>query len=107
MAVVLCAALEYLSSFLLDFLFNSSYWDYKTMFMNVNGRICLAGLLAFGIGGLFGVYVAAPGIARLAERFSQKAQRIAAVVLIALFVTDMICCFIFGFNSGSGVGGAI
>ena len=107
MAVVLCAVLEYLSSFLLDFLLNSSYWDYKNMFMNLNGRICLAGLAAFGLGGLFGVYVAAPGIARFAGRFPAKVQKTAAIILIAAFVVDLACCLIFGFNSGTGVGGSI
>lgn len=107
MAVMLCAVLEYFSSFLLDFLYNSSYWDYKTMFLNINGRICLAGLLAFGIGGLFDVYVAAPLIVRFTNRFSPKTRKILAAVLIAAFLTDLICCLIFGFNSGAGVGGSI
>ena len=106
-AVLLCAVLEYLGSFLLDFLFNSSYWDYKTMFMNLNGRICLAGLVAFGIGGMFAVYIAAPAIANFVRRYSKRTRIIAAVILAALFITDLICCMLFGFNSGTGVGGAI
>ena len=64
LAMALCAVLEYVCSWLLDFMFNTSYWDYDGMLFNVNGRICLAGLLAFGLGGLFGVYVAAPAISR-------------------------------------------
>ena len=107
MAVGLCALVEYLASFLLDFLFNLSYWDYTSMFLNVNGRICLAGLLAFGIVGLFGVYVAAPGIARLADRCPRKVRTAAAAALVAAFLLDLACCLLFGFNSGSGVGGAI
>ncbi len=77
------------------------------MFLNINGRICLAGLLAFGIGGLFGVYVAAPLIVRFTNRFSPKTRKILAAVLTAAFLTDLICCLIFGFNSGAGVGGSI
>ena len=107
MAVLLCAALEYLASFALDFLFNASYWDYKTMFLNVNGRICLAGLVAFGLGGLFGIYIAAPLISRFVSRFSKKTQYIVCGILCAAFIADLLCCFIFGFNSGSGVGGRI
>ncbi|MBP5491408.1 MAG: DUF975 family protein [Clostridiales bacterium] len=107
MTMVICAILEYLASFALEFIFNSSYWDYKKMFMNVNGRICLAGLLAFGIGGLFGVYVAAPAISRFVNRFAKKTQYIAAAVLCVLFVVDLICCACFGFNTGASVGGKI
>lgn len=107
MAIALCAVLEYLASFALDFLFNASYWNYKKMFMNINGRICLAGLLAFGLGGLFGVYVAAPGISRFVERYSAKTRAVMAVCLCAAFLADLVCCIIFGFNSGSGVGGSL
>lgn len=107
LAVALCAVLEYLSSFVLDFMFNASYWDYKGMFMNLNGRICLAGLLAFGFGGLFGVYAAAPAIHAFAGRYSRRTRVIAASLLCAAFIADIICCLIFGFNSGAGVGGAL
>ncbi|MBO4928413.1 MAG: DUF975 family protein [Clostridiales bacterium] len=107
MTMLVCAIQEYLASFALEFIFNSSYWDYKHMLMNVNGRICLAGLLAFGIGGLFGVYVAAPAISRFVDRFARKTQIVAAIVLCTLFATDLVCCAIFGFNKGSGVGGEI
>ena len=107
MTMLVCAILEYLGSFALEFMFNSSYWDYKEMFMNVNGRICLAGLMAFGVGGLFGVYIAGPAISRFVDRFSRRTQYIAAGILGALFVTDIVCCVIFGFNSGASVGGKI
>ncbi|MBQ4425597.1 MAG: DUF975 family protein [Lachnospiraceae bacterium] len=106
-AVLLCAVLEYLTSFLLDYLFNSSYWDYKTMFMNINGRICLAGLLAFGIGGMAGVYLVGPAISRSLSHASKKTQWIICAVLCLAFAADLICCMIFGFNAGSGVGGNI
>ena len=107
MTMLVCAILEYLGSFALEFMFNSSYWDYKEMFMNVNGRICLAGLMAFGVGGLFGVYIAGPAISRFVDRFSKRTQFIVAGVLGALFVTDIICCVLFGFNAGASVGGKI
>ena len=107
MTMLVCAILEYIGSFALEFMFNSSYWDYKEMFMNVNGRICLAGLMAFGVGGLFGVYIAGPAISRFVDRFKRKTQFIVAGILAALFVTDIICCVIFGFNAGAAVGGKI
>ena len=106
-AVLLCAVLEYLTSFFLDILFNSSYWDYKNMSFNLNGRICLAGLLAFGFGGLFGVYVAAPSIHKIADRYPKKRQVTAAAILVSLFAADIIFCILFGFNTGAGVGGSL
>lgn len=107
MTMLVCAILEYAGSWALEFMFNSSYWNYKKMFMNVNGRICLAGLLAFGVGGLFGVYIAGPAISRFVDRFPKKTQRIIAAILCVIFLADIACCVVFGFNTGASVGGKI
>ncbi|MBR6967509.1 MAG: hypothetical protein IKH78_03160 [Ruminococcus sp.] len=105
--VAVCAVLEYLSSFILDFMFNASYWDYKTEFLNLNGRICFAGLTAFAIGGMAAIYLVAPALANISDKYSRKKRIIAASVLCGAFIIDIICCLIFGFNSGVGVGGSI
>ena len=102
--VLLCGILEYLSSVWLDFIYNKSYWDYKEMFLNLNGRICLAGLVAFAIGGCFGIYVAGPRLRSFMHSLSRRKQVILCAVLVILFIADGICCRIFGFNTGSGVG---
>jgi len=105
--VSLCAVLEYVSSFVLEYFFNSSYWDYNSDSFNLNGRIYLAGLVAFGLGGLAAIYLVAPVISDIASRFQMRTKVIAASVLCVLFICDIIFCALFGFNSGAGVGGSI
>lgn len=105
MTSALCAFIEYLTSFILEYVFNSSYWDYKADFLNLNGRICLAGLLSFGIGGVSAIYVIAPAISSFTLKLSRKKQVIISVLLCAAFLADLTFCIIFGFNSGRGVGG--
>lgn len=107
LTMVLCSVVEYIGSWILEFFFNSSYWDYKQMFMNVNGRICLAGLIAFGLGGLFGIYFAAPRLSSFVDRLGKKNVRILCITLIVFFVLDLICCAIFGFNTGISIGGTL
>ena len=107
MTVGLCGVLEYAASLILDFIYNASYWDYKEMFLNLNGRICFAGLLLFGIGGMFGIYIAGPKIREMMRSLPRRKQILICAVLVALFAADLICVAIFGFNSGSGVGGSI
>ncbi len=107
LSVGLCGILEYASSFILDFMFNSSYWNYKADFMNLNGRIYLAGLIAFGIGSMGGIYLFAPTIKAFIEKHSRKLIVSVAVILTVLFLTDLLICFKFGFNSGASVGGSI
>lgn len=104
LAVVLAAVLEYATSFVLDFMFNASYWSYNDMMFNVNGRICLAGLLAFGLGGIVGVYLAAPAISRAVNKMPVRTRHLGATVLLAAFCSDFVYCLFNGFNSGAGVG---
>ncbi len=104
LTMVLCGILEYATSFFLEFFNNSKYWDYNDMFANLNGRVCLAGLLAFAFGGFLGIYILGPMIKRWVERLGKKRTKILCTVLVTAFVIDMICCKIFGPNSGAGIG---
>ncbi len=104
--MVLCGILEYATSFVLEYFNNMSYWDYHNMQMNLNGRVCLAGLLAFDIGGFLGIFIVGPLIKNLMRRLGPKKAKVICSVLITLFVIDMICCNIFGPNAGEGIGKA-
>ena len=105
--MVLCGILEYLTSLVLDYAMNASYWDYKKMTFNLNGRVCLAGLTAFAIGGFAGIYILGPAIKGMLRKFGKKRTLVLSIVLVTAFIIDIICCKIFGPNSGKGVGGDI
>ncbi len=104
LTMVLCGILEYATSFFLEFFKNSKYWDYNDMFGNLNGRVCLAGLLAFAFGGFLGIYILGPMIKRWVERLGAKRTKILCIVLVTAFLIDVICCKIFGPNTGAGIG---
>lgn len=106
MAVIVCGILEFLSSWILDFFFDSHYWNYKDMLINVNGRICLVGLVMFGLGGMAGVYVLAPKLSEFLRSKDKKKVNLICAILCLAFVADALCCAVFGFNAGSGVGGS-
>ena len=102
--MVLCGIVEYFTSFVLEFFSNKSYWDYHNMQMNLNGRVCLAGLIAFDIGGFLGIFIVGPLIKNMMRRLGPKKAKIVCCVLVTLFVIDMICCAVFGPNIGEGIG---
>lgn len=106
LAMLICGSLEFAASWALDFFFNSNYWDYKDKLMNVNGRVCLVALLMFGIGGMAGVYVIAPKLSEYLGNMDRKRVKAFCVLLCTFFAADMICCAVFGFNAGAGVGGS-
>ena len=102
--MVLCGILEYTTSFVLEFFQNMSYWDYHKMKINLNGRVCLAGLIAFAIGGFLGIYILGPLIKNLMLKFGRKKSIIICTVLVILFIIDAVVCATVGPNTGEGVG---
>ncbi|SEQ60873.1 Protein of unknown function [Lachnospiraceae bacterium NE2001] len=103
-AMLLCGVLEYFTSFVLEFFKNMSYWDYHNMKVNLNGRVCLAGLIAFALGGFLGVYILGPLIKNLMAKLGRKKAIILCSILVILFIADAIICATVGPNTGKGVG---
>ena len=60
MSLLICGTLEYLTSYVMEKLFNARWWDYSQRKFNINGRICLETLIPFGIAGTFIIYIANP-----------------------------------------------
>ena len=105
--MVTAGALEFSVSWGLDFFLNTSYWSYEGWFANLNGRICLAGLLAFAIGGSCAIYIIGPYVRKASASLSPAVRYGACALLCALFAADLAACLIFGLNSGAGVGGGL
>ena len=57
---VLCGAVEYLTSFVLEKRFHARWWDYSTKPMNLHGRVWIGNLVLFGLGGVIIVKLTNP-----------------------------------------------
>lgn len=100
--MLVCGIVEYATSVALESLFGVTWWDYTDMLLHIQGRVCIEGLLIFGIGGLFIVYVAAPKLDNLFQKLSRKTNMILCCILISIFLGDMIRSFITP-NMGFGI----
>ena len=47
--MVSAAVLEYVTGYVMERLFRVRYWDYTGKFLNINGYICLASVLCWGV----------------------------------------------------------
>lgn len=88
--MALCGALEYFTSWALEVSTGLKYWDYSGHFLSINGRICLENLCEFGLGGLLCVYLIAPRMNKLLEKFDKKKLMAIVAVLTVLFIADNI-----------------
>ena len=101
--ILLCGFLEYMTSLVMEIATGGmKWWDYSGYFLNLNGRICAEGLLAFGVGGLAIVYVIAPVIDDLAGMLNEKCVIAVCAALIVLFAADAVYSQFYP-NTGKGI----
>lgn len=87
-STVLCGIVEYFTSWFLEMSKGMRWWDYSGYFLNLNGRICLEGLLVFGFGCCAAIYLIAPELDDLFEKIPKKIKVTLCVVLVSLFLMD-------------------
>ena len=98
----ICGIVEYSTAWYLETFKGMKWWDYSGYFLNLDGRICLEGLLVFGLGGCIFTYIIAPLLDDLFNKINQKVKIIIIVILILLFSLDSIYSY-YHPNTGKGI----
>lgn len=93
MIILLCSILEYFTSFYLEKLFHTRWWDYSNKKFNINGRICLETMVPFGIFGMFLMYVANPFFLNLFNSWNETFTIVLASILVIGLLIDTIISF--------------
>ena len=88
--MVLTSILEYITSFVMEKLFATRWWDYSTYPFNINGRICLQNSLLFGLMALVVVYGLHPIVSRFVERIPLGFLVIFLIIFTSCFVIDIV-----------------
>ncbi|MDD2469938.1 MAG: putative ABC transporter permease [Bacilli bacterium] len=93
MFVVYASLLEYITSYLMEKLFNARWWDYSKDKYNLNGRICLSNSLAFGILGIVLGYIINPFVVKTLNMLSPNTMNWIAILLFIIFALDFLITF--------------
>ena len=93
LSIILCAVLEYLTSFIMEKIFKNRWWDYSDMKFNINGRVCLEYAIPFGVGGIVMFYGINPLILMGLKVMSDHVLLIVSISLFAIFLVDLIFSF--------------
>lgn len=94
LAMVICMSVEYLTSLLMETLFNARWWDYSNEKYNINGRVCLETAIPFGLGGLIIMYVVNPFFTNILDKCHENFIIILSIILMTFFFTDLIISFL-------------
>ncbi len=93
LSTVICGTLEYLTSYVMEKLFNARWWDYRNNKFNINGRICLETLLPFGIAGSTILCIINPFFENIYLGIPDLYRHIITIFLSCLFIIDFIISF--------------
>lgn len=93
MAVLVCSFLEYFTGYIMEKLFKARWWDYSNKKFNINGRICLDNLIAFGVLALFVMYIGNPFFISILSKLNIVFLNALAVILGILLLVDLCISF--------------
>ncbi len=84
--------LEYIASFILEYLFHKRWWDYRDYAFNLNGRVCLLFSSFWGVGGVLILYFIHPIVMKAVSNIPQHVGIVflccvAFFILLDLFMT--------------------
>ena len=88
MSMAACSALEYVTSFLMEKIFNMRWWDYTKVPYNLNGRVCLRNSIIFGLGGMVIVYITQPAVAGIIAGLSDNKLFMLTVIFMIVMGVD-------------------
>lgn len=93
LTLFLCSILEYFTSYIMEKIFNTRWWDYSDRKYNINGRICLETLIPFGICGIAVIYFLNPSFIFVLNKIPNTIKLWIVIPLFILFIIDCISSF--------------
>lgn len=89
-SMVICAILEYLTSYLMEKIFKIRWWDYTQNKFNINGRICLETMVLFGLGGCLMVKFSNPFLYEIISNCNPIVLNSISIILAVILLMDII-----------------
>jgi len=102
LSLILCSVLEYVTSYFMELRWGIRWWDYSSHFLNLNGRICLAGAVLFGLAGAALVCVLLPRYDKIYRKIPKKWRVVLCLCFLLVFVADAAYCAVRP-NVGTGI----
>lgn len=93
LSTILCGFLEYFTSYIMEKIFHARWWDYTHKKININGRVCLENLLAFGILSVLLICFVNPWIFNKLYVIPRNILHYLSAALFLIYITDMCISF--------------
>lgn len=93
MSIFITSLVEYITSYIMELIFHTRWWDYSSKSFNVNGRICLVNSLLFGVLGLILLKLVNPFVEKWLLGIPNNILYIISIILLIAFIIDFIVSF--------------
>ena len=93
MSIIIFSILEYFTSYILEKIFKTRWWDYSKRKYNINGRICLETMIPFGILGMFVMYLVNPILLKFVYSIPDNLLNVLSIIILIIFIIDNIISF--------------
>ncbi len=88
-SMLIASTLEYITSYLMEKIFNARWWSYADDPFNLNGRICLGASVAFGVLSILSVKYIHLYVENFVMSFAEYTRVFMAGALFALIIIDI------------------
>lgn len=95
LCAVVTGVVEYIIGFAGIHLFGMRLWDYRGLFLNLDGIICLRSVISFAVMGMLFHYLLEPLAERMLRKMSTKTLKKMCLVVLLVFVADCILSALF------------
>ena len=93
LSLLICGAVEYMTSFVLDKIFHARWWDYSQKPMNLHGRVWIGNLVLFGLAGVGIIHVVNPMLFPALDRMPLGVRKGLATALLAVLAADFVISY--------------
>jgi len=87
--IILGAILEYFTSWLMEKLFKARWWDYSNKLFNIDGRVCLQNLVAFGVLGVLATKYSTPFIINILSKMNPVLLNTLCIIFFIILLVDI------------------
>ena len=89
-ASIICSIIEYMTSYIMEKMYKTRWWDYSHMKFNINGRICLQNAVIFGLLSLLILYIVNPFFVNVLNMLPEIWLQFISLSLAMIVATDFV-----------------
>lgn len=85
---LITSILEYITSYAMEKMFHSKWWDYSDKKFNINGRVCLLNSILFGLLSVLVMFEIHPEVVNIINNLSYLKIQVFAIIFIIILTSD-------------------